>query len=86
MFLPNDQKQKRSSLYCNKEKIVWDKFGIPIKQENSENCVFNNHINFEVNQPWQGPGDLYKRTSNDAYKWLKDPARSNIYKDKGFNV
>ena len=86
MYLPNDQKQKRSSLYCNKEKIVWDKFGIPIKEEDSENCLFNNHINFEVNQPWQGPGDLYKRTSNDAYKWLKDPARSNIYQDKGFNV
>ena len=52
----------------------------------SNQITILNDINFEVNQPWQGPGDLYKRTSDDAYKWLKDPARANIYQDKGFNV
>ena len=86
MYLPENQGQKRSSMFCNKEKIIWDKFGIPIKNETDEDCVFNNHINFEVNQPWNGPGDLYKRTSNDAYKWLKDPARGNIYRGRGFNI
>ena len=79
MFLPYDQKQKKSNLYGKKEEVVWDKFGIPINKSDSEDYVFNNHVNFEVNQPWEGPGIIYKRVSEDKYKWLKDPAKKNLY-------
>jgi len=71
--------KKKSSLYGKKESVVWDKFGIPINKSDSDNYVFNSHINFEVNQPWQGPGIINKRVSNNDYKWLKDPARKNLY-------
>tara|TARA_B100001287_G_C22679940_1_gene529782 strand:- start:489 stop:1532 length:1044 start_codon:yes stop_codon:yes gene_type:complete len=86
MFLPYDQEQKKSSLYGKKEEVVWDKFGIPINKSDSDNYVFNEHINFEVNQPWQGPGVLYDRVSDDKYKWLKDPSRKNLYPSKGYSL
>ena len=86
MFLPYDQEQKKSSLYGKKEKIIWDTFGIPIENSGSSDYVFNSQINYEVNQPWQGPGVMYDRVSDDKYNWLKDPARENIYPAKGYSL
>jgi hypothetical protein len=86
MFLPPDQEQKKSSLYGKKEEVVWDKFGIPINKSDTDKYIFNDHVNYEVNQPWQGPGILYDRVSDDKYKWLKDPARKNLYPAKGYSL
>ncbi len=86
MFLPPDQEQKKSSLYGKKEKIIWDNFGIPIKNSESSDYVFNSQVNYEVNQPWQGPGVMYDRVSDDKYNWLKDPARKNLYSAKGYSL
>jgi hypothetical protein len=87
MYLPENQKQIKSSLFCNKYKLNWDNYGIPNKTDNSDpNCYLNDQINFEINEPWVGPGLFYERSSNDSYKWLKDPAIGNIIREQGYNV
>ena len=87
MYLPENQNQIKSSLFCNKYKMNWDNYGIPSKTDNTDpNCYLNDQVNFELNEPWVGPGLFYKRSSDDAYKWLKDPARGNIIRDQGYHV
>lgn len=83
MYLPENQNMIKSNEFCNKYSIQWDSYGI--EKNNNEKCIRNNNqTTTEFNQPWFGPGIMYDRSSNDAYKWLKDPARKNLISDGGY--
>jgi len=83
MYLPENQNLIKSPQFCNKYSIQWDKYGIE-KKDNEECYLNNNQTTEEFNKPWFGPGVIYDRSSNDEYKWLKDPGRKNIIRDSGF--
>ena len=77
MYLPPDQSTIKDPLFCNKYKLQWDEYGIPIPQEVPPRCLRNNNATIaKINDPWFGPGIMYKRASNDKYRWLKD--RGNV--------
>jgi hypothetical protein len=83
MYLPENQNTIKSPSFCNKYTNNWDNYGIENKSDNSDkNCyVNNNQTATEYNQPWFGPGVIYGRSSEDEYRWLKDPTRGNIVND-----
>ena len=86
MYLPENQNVIRSTSFCDKYKIKWDNYGIMNENDNDDdNCYLNNNqTSSEINQPWFGPGVIYERSSNDKYKWLKDPAIGNIIRNQGY--
>ena len=88
MYLPNNQDQIKSSVFCNKYKLEWDKYGIPNELNNKdENCyVNNNHSIQEINEPWFGPGAIHDRVSDNKYNWLKDPSIGNIIRTHGYRI
>lgn len=84
MYLPENQNLIKSPEFCNKYKIEWDSYGITDK---NEDCYFNNtQTSSKINEPWSGPGVMYERSSQDQYKWLKDPAFQNIYRAQGYHL
>jgi len=80
MYLPNSQTTTTSSTFCDKYSINWDTDGIMVENNNNDpNCHRNNNQTIpEINKPWFGPGVIYDRSSNDQYRWLKDPGRKNM--------
>jgi len=88
MYLPNNQTQIKSSVFCNKYKLEWDKYGIPNEINNKDNNCYvnNNHTSQEINEPWFGPGVINERVSQNNYDWIKDPAIGNIIRGHGYRV
>jgi len=83
MYLPENQNMIKSQTFCNKYKTEWDKYGVANENDTSNmNCYINNNATIEeINEPWQGPGSVHKRVSNNQYKWLSDPVFRNISRD-----
>ena len=88
MYLPENQNLIKSPEFCNKYKMEWDKYGVPNNNDSQDgNCYLNNtQTTTKINDPWFGPGVMYKRSSQDQYKWLKDPAFQNIYRAQGYHI
>lgn len=88
MYLPENQNLIKNPAFCNKYKIRWDSYGVVNETDSQdENCYLNNtQTTTKINDPWFGPGAMYKRSSQDEYKWLKDPAFQNIYRSKGYHI
>lgn len=57
-FLPSNQLTINSQEICNNESCV-------LKNTSTQNII---------NEPYNAPGVLYNRSSNDKYKWLKNPS------------
>lgn len=86
-YLPPDQTNTLSPQFCNKDQLRWDSLGVPYKSNDNQpqSCILDNSSDQAVmNHPYFGPGIMYKRSSDDAYKWLKDPARGNIIRSTGY--
>jgi len=87
MYLPPNQSTIKDPLFCKKYKIEWDTHGIPYEREDiPDSCIrHNNQARAKINDPWFGPGLLYDRSSEDAYKWLKEPGRGNLVRTHGYH-
>tara|TARA_A100001015_G_scaffold321632_1_gene453583 strand:- start:6430 stop:7482 length:1053 start_codon:yes stop_codon:yes gene_type:complete len=86
-YLPPDQTNTLSPQFCDKAELRWDSLGVPYQSntDKPQSCIMQNSSDQAVmNQPYFGPGIMYKRSSDDAYKWLKDPARGNIIRSTGY--
>ncbi len=84
-YLPPDQPTVKAPSFCQKDSLSWDTNGVPLPNKIGEGCYANNNSSLaNINDPWFGPGVMYERSSNDAYSWLKDPARGNIIRASGF--
>ena len=79
-FLPPGQGTVTDPLFCRKYTTEWDSNGVPLQNQFvPDTCIRNNNAaQAKLNDPWFGPGLMYKRSSNDAYSWLKDPGRGFI--------
>ena len=88
MYLPENQHLIKTPTFCDKYKLEWDKYGVPNNSDTVDgNCYLDNtQTTSKVNDPWFGPGVIYKRSSQDQYKWLKDPAFQNIYRAQGYHI
>lgn len=85
IYLPENQQLLKNPMFCDKYKLNWDNYGIENKNDFDSNCfINNNHTSFEINEPWNGPGIMYERSSKDKYKWLKDPSIGNIIRSQGY--
>jgi len=85
-YVPADQTTIKSPSFCKKSQLQWDTHGVPLQEnDNAQSCYENNNSSLAImNDPWNGPGIMYKRSSEDAYSWLKDPARGNIIRSSGY--
>jgi hypothetical protein len=84
-YLPPDQPKDISPTFCQKDSLSWDTNGVPLSKDSSSTCYSNNNSTLaNITDPWFGPGVMYKRSSEDAYSWLKDPARGNIIRSTGY--
>lgn len=80
MYLPENQIDIKSPMFCDKYKIEWDSYGV----ENSnnltdKNCYVNqNSTQTTFNEPWNPPG-LFNNERTDAthYDWVLKPSISN---------
>jgi hypothetical protein len=85
MYLPHNQSTIKNPSFCNKYKIEWDSYGVPHENKSDKNCYVNNQqTTSEINQPWFGPGVIYKRSSEDQYQWLKNVEQGNIIRAQGY--
>jgi hypothetical protein len=87
MYLPSNQETIKDPLFCKKYKIEWDSYGIPYERDDvPDSCIrHNNQARAKINDPWFGPGLMYDRSSEDAYKWLKEPGRGNLVRTHGYH-
>ncbi len=73
MYLPANQIDIKSPMFCDKYKIEWDSYGIPNTNDNKDtNCYVNeNSTKMKYNDPWNPPG-LFNNQRNDItkYDWL----------------
>ena len=85
-YVPSDQMTIKSPSFCKKSQLRWDSQGIPLQEnDNAKSCYENNNSTLAImNDPRFVPGLMYKRSSEDAYSWLKDPARGNIIRTSGY--
>jgi hypothetical protein len=79
-YLPPDQTTVHDPLFCQRTQIAWDSNGVPLSNPYvPSSCIRDDKgAEAKMNDPWFGPGLLYSRSSNDGYRWLKDPARGFI--------
>ena len=83
-YLPPDQTDITSPSFCDKSQLKWDSLGVPYPTDKT--CTMDNTASLAVmNHPYFAPGVMYKRSSDDAYSWLKDPARGNIIRASGYS-
>jgi len=68
MYLPENQQNIKSPLFCDKYSIDWDNKGIfHPKNVNKNDCYFHNQQTFdEINQPYYAPGIITTRSNNDV--------------------
>ena len=88
-YLPPDQTNTLSPQFCDKAELRWDSLGVPYQPNNTNpsSCIMQNSSDQAiVNHPYFAPGVIYKRSSEDSYQWLKDPARSNIIRASGYRA
>ena len=85
-YVPSDQHTIKSPTFCKKSSLSWDSNGVPLQEnDNAQSCYENNNSSIAImNDPWFHPRVMYERSSNDAYQWLKDPARGNIIRASGY--
>jgi hypothetical protein len=88
MYLPENQDMIKSTAFCNKYKTQWDSYGVADNNDTSNtNCYINNNsTREELNDPWFGPGVIHQRVSNNTYKWLNDPSKSNLSRGQGYHL
>ncbi len=80
MYLPENQLNIKSPMFCDKYKLDWNSYGI----ENSnnltdKNCYVNqNSTQTTFNEPWNPPGLFNnERTDTTHYDWVLKPSISN---------
>jgi hypothetical protein len=78
MYYPPSQHTITDPLFCHKHHLEWDSLGIPYENKDiPDTCIrHTNQVKDKLNDPWFGPGIMYDRSSNDAYRWFKE--RGNI--------
>ena len=61
MYLPENQDMLKDPSFCNKYKIAWDKYGVLIENDSTNNnCYINNNATIgEFNNPWSGRSCCY---------------------------
>ena len=73
MYLPQNQKNIQSPMFCNKYKVEWDSYGIPNENDISDkNCLVNqNATSTTYNEPINPPG-LFNNNRTDVthHDWL----------------
>ena len=79
MYLPENQINIKSPMFCDKYKIEWNSYGIPNESDTTDtDCYVNQGATTTTyNQPWNPPGLLNdNRTNETKYHWQQD--RGNI--------
>jgi len=80
MYLPENQINIKSPMFCEKYKVEWDSYGIPNLSDNKDkNCYVNdNSMEKQFNQPINPPGLFNnERTDTDQYDFLLNRPISN---------
>ena len=80
MYLPQNQTNIKSPMFCEKYKIEWDSYGIPNISDNKDNnCYVNdNSMRATINKPINPPGLFNNmRTDTTHYDFLLDRPISN---------
>ena len=73
MYLPSNQIDIKSPMFCDKYKIEWDNYGVANKNDTGDkDCYVNQSSTVnEYNRPWNPPGLLNNnRTDVTHYDWL----------------
>ena len=73
MYLPSNQIDIKSPMFCDKYKIEWDNYGVPNENDTGDtDCYVNQSSTInEYNRPWNPPGLLNNnRTDVTQYDWL----------------
>ena len=73
MYLPSNQIDIKSPMFCDKYKIEWDRYGVPNQNDTQDKeCYVNQDSTItKYNKPWNPPGLLNNnRTDVTQYDWL----------------
>ncbi len=73
MYLPSNQIDIKSPMFCEKYKIEWDNYGVPNENDTGDtDCYVNQSSTInEFNRPWNPPGLMNNnRTDVTQYDWL----------------
>ena len=82
-YLPSDQTTVKNPQFCP----VDDWSDIGNSKEKNKNCILHNTATQAmINEPYSAPSVIYERSSNDAYRWLKDAYRGNLMRGAGFSI
>ena len=85
LYFPTTLSSKTLEDYNNKGLLSLNERFLPSNQNtinsqqicNGNNCILNNTSNQKlINTPYNSPGIIYKRSSNDQYKWLKNGSKT----------
>lgn len=80
MYLPENQIDIKSPMFCNKYKLDWNSYGVENSNDLSDkDCYVNQNSTVTTfNEPWNPPG-LFNDQRMDAthYDWLLKPSISN---------
>lgn len=70
MYLPENQQNIKSPIFCDKYSIDWDNKGIFYPKNIEKNdCYFHNQQTFhEINQPFFSPGIITQRSNDDFFQ------------------
>ena len=73
MYLPENQINIKSPMFCDKYKMEWNSYGIPNQSDTTDTGCYVNHgaTSTTYNQPWNPPGLMNNnRTDVTHYDWL----------------
>lgn len=80
MYLPENQLNIKSPMFCDKYKMNWNSYGIENSNDlTDKDCYVNqNSTQTTFNEPWNPPG-LFNNERTDAthYDWVLKPSISN---------
>lgn len=80
MYLPGNQIDIKSPMFCNKYKLDWNSYGVENSNDLSDkDCYVNQNSTVTTfNEPWNPPG-LFNNQRTDAthYDWVLKPSISN---------
>lgn len=80
MYLPENQLNIKSPMFCDKYKLDWNSYGIENSNDlTDKDCYVNQNSTQTVfNEPWNPPG-LFNNQRTDAthYDWVRKPSISN---------
>lgn len=81
LYFPTNMSNKTLENYNKKGIKEYNENYLPMNQKtiysqnvcNNKSCLINNYSTQKrINEPYNSPGVIYERVSNDQYKWLKN--------------